>query len=93
MEPGKTEQPAPHAGERERGTRQDGEAMPPQALDPKPGDTGREPQPRDAESPTAKPQGTLEDQISNMESEGQAQPQVGDRTPEDLEREGFPPDK
>jgi hypothetical protein len=37
MEPKKTDLPAPHAGEREKGTREDGEAMPPQAADPKAG--------------------------------------------------------
>jgi len=31
MEPKRTELPTPHAGEREKGTREDGEAMPPQA--------------------------------------------------------------
>jgi hypothetical protein len=55
MEPKKTVQPAPHAGEREKGTRQDGEAMPPQSLDPKPtgknsaGRTRRGPTPGSAE--------------------------------------------
>jgi hypothetical protein len=42
--------------------------------------------PKDANSPASKPQGTLQDQVTTMESEGQAQPQEGDRTPEELER-------
>jgi hypothetical protein len=43
MEPKKTTQPAPHAGEREKGTREDGEAMPPQAADPKAAPSGKKP--------------------------------------------------
>jgi hypothetical protein len=46
-----------------------------------------QPEAAEADSPTAKPQGTLEDQVNTMESEGQAQPQEGDRTPEELEQE------
>jgi hypothetical protein len=43
--------------------------------------------PKDATRPASQPQGTLDDQVKTMESEGQAQPQEGDRTPEELERE------
>jgi hypothetical protein len=73
MEPYKTDQPAPHAGEREKATGQPGQATPP-------------PTPKDADSPASKPQGTLQDQVKNMESEGQAQPQADEVPPE--ERDG-----
>lgn len=43
-------------------------------------------EPRDATSTASKPQGTLEDQVHTMESEGQAQPQEGDLAPEQLEQ-------
>ena len=77
MENTRTDQPAPHAGEIEKGAGLDGKSAP-------------QPKPKDANSPASKPQGTLDDQVTTMESEGQAQPQEGDRTPEELEREGFP---
>ena len=71
MDNPRTDQPAPHAGEK-------GKAGP---------DGNRAPQavPKDADSPASKPQGTLQDQVKTMESEGQAQPQEGDRTPEELD--------
>lgn len=77
MDNTRTDQPAPHAGEKEKAA----------GLD---GDRATQPQPKDAVSPASKPQGTLRDQESTMEAEGQAQPQEGDLTPEQLEREGFP---
>jgi hypothetical protein len=47
---------------------------------------------KDADSPASKPQGTLRDQVSTMESEGQAQPQA-DELPADQEPtgKGIPP--
>ena len=50
-------------------------------------DGNRAPQaaPKDAVSPASKPQGILQDQVKTMESEGQAQPQEGDLTPEELD--------
>jgi hypothetical protein len=38
---------------------------------------------KDASSDASKPQGTLRDQVTNMESEGQAQPQRGELPPEE----------
>lgn len=77
MDNPRTDQPAPHAGEKEKGAGVDGKRP-------------TQPVPGDAASPTSKPQGTLRDQEATMEAEGQAQPQEGDRPPEDLERDGFP---
>ena len=74
MDNPRTDQPAPHAGEKEKAAGQDGQAKP--AATPKP---------KDATSPASKPQGTLDDQVKTMESEGQAQPQEGDPTPEELD--------
>lgn len=68
MEPKKTDQPPPPAGEREKPTGQD----------------------RQADSPASKPQGTLRDQITTMESEGQAQPQADELPPEERPK-GIPP--
>ena len=45
----------------------------------------RAPRANDADSPGSKPPGTLEDQVKTMKSEGQAQPQKGDLTPEELD--------
>lgn len=73
----RTDQPAPHAGEKEKGAGVD-EHPTPQLT------------PKDATSSASKPHGSLRDQEQAMESEGQAQPQEGDRTPEELERDGFP---
>jgi len=70
MEPKKTDQPAPHAGEREEAA---GQGM----------ENARPPTPKDADRPASKPQGTLQDQIKTMESEGQAQPQAGDLHPQE----------
>lgn len=50
------------ADDREPGTRKDGEAMPPDSFVPK-----------DPKGPASKPQGTSDDQVANMENEGQAQ--------------------
>ncbi len=77
MDNPRTDQPAPHAGEKEKGAGVDG-------------NRATQPAPKDAASTTSKPQGTLRDQEQTMEAEGQAQPQEGDLTPEELEREGFP---
>lgn len=73
----RTDQPAPHAGEKEKGAGVDEHSTP-------------QLKPKDAKSPASKPHGTLFDQEQTMEAEGQAQPQEGDRTPEELERDGFP---
>jgi hypothetical protein len=71
MDNPRTDQPAPHAGEKEAaGPARD---RAPQAA------------PKDADRPASKPQGTLQDQVKTMESEGQAQPQEGDLTPEELD--------
>jgi len=72
MDNPRTDQPAPHAGEKEN------------AAGPA-GNRVSQPAPRDADSPASKPQGTLQDQVKTMESEGQAQPQEGDLTPEELD--------
>ena len=79
MEPHKTDQPAPHAGEREKTSGQPGKAMPP------------DPPPKDADSPASKPQGSLHDQVKTMESEGQAQPQADEVAPEERAEKGIPP--
>jgi hypothetical protein len=72
MEPIKTDQPAPHAGEIEKAT-------------------GQLATPKDADSPASKPQGTLHDQVTTMESEGQAQPQADEVPPEERPSKGLPP--
>jgi hypothetical protein len=72
MDNPRTDQPAPHAGEKEKAAVTDDNRAPQAA-------------PKDAGSPAAKPQGTLQDQVTTMESEGQAQPQQGDLTPEELD--------
>jgi hypothetical protein len=77
MDTTRTDQPAPHAGEKEKAA----------GVDPA---RATQPSPHDAVSTASKPQGTLRDQEQTMEAEGQAQPQEGDLTPEELEREGFP---
>jgi len=41
------------------------------------------PEVKDADSPASKPQGTLRDQVTTMESEGQAQPQSDEPPPEE----------
>ena len=71
MDNPRTDQTAPDAGEKEKPAGPDGNPAP-QA-------------PKDADSPASKPQGTLQDQVTTMESEGQAQPQEGDLTPEELD--------
>jgi len=48
------------------------------------------PEVKDADSPASKPQGTLRDQVTTMESEGQAQPQSDDQPPE-ATASGIPP--
>ena len=71
MDNPRTDQPAPHAGEKEKPAGPDGNPAP-QA-------------PKDADSPASKPQGTLQDQVKTMESEGQAQPQSDEVPPEERE--------
>ena len=71
MDNPRTDPPAPHAGEKEKAVDPDGNRAHQAA--------------KDAASPASKPQGTLEDQVKTMESEGQAQPQEGDLTPEELD--------
>jgi hypothetical protein len=82
MEPKKTDQPAPHAGEREKAAGQDGQSKRPVAAS---GST-----PKDADRPASKPQGTLHDQVKTMESEGQGQPQADELPPEQRPK-GIPP--
>ena len=48
----------------------------------KPDEASPQAKPKDADSPAAKPHGTLKDQVSTMEGEGQAQPQAGELPPE-----------
>jgi hypothetical protein len=72
MDKPRVDQPAPHAEEKGETAARDGKGAPHAA-------------PKDAEIPASKPQGTLEDQVQTMASEGQAQPQEGDLTPEELE--------
>jgi hypothetical protein len=62
----KTDNPAPHAGEKETVNVHDEDQTA-----------------KDASGDASKPQGTLRDQVTNMESEGQAQPQSGELPPED----------
>jgi len=80
MDNPRTDQPAPHAGEKEKAAGQDGQEKPPAATKPK-----------DATSPASKPQGTLADQVKTMESEGQAQPQADEVPPEERPQKGIPP--
>jgi hypothetical protein len=82
MAPTKTDQPAPHAGEVEKAAGQDGQLKRPAAVG---GST-----PKDADRPASKPQGTLGDQVTTMESEGQAQPQSDELPPEERPK-GIPP--
>ena len=61
-----------HADEKEAGVAQNGQTATLVAA-------GHEPEvapAKDADSPASKPQGTLRDQVTTMESEGQAQPQA-----------------
>ena len=74
MDDTRTDRPAPRAGEKRKGAGPDGKPAP-----------QRPPKPKDADSPASKPQGTLRDQEKTLESEGQAQPQEGDLTPEELD--------
>ncbi len=82
MEPKKNDQPAPHAGEREKAAGEDRQASPLPY--------GSDPTPKDADRPASKPQGTLDDQVATMESEGQAQPQADELPPEERPK-GIPP--
>ena len=82
MEPKKTDQPAPHAGQREKAAGQDRQTMRPAA--------GGGSTPKDADRPASKPQGTLHDQVKTMESEGQGQPQA-DELPPGERPKGIPP--
>jgi len=70
-----TANPAPHAGEKEPANVHDGQHVPPSA--------GGDAEAKDADSTASKPQGTLQDQVKTMESEGQAQPQSDDLPPEE----------
>lgn len=56
----------------------------PKAKEPRDQPEQREGQ--DARNPAAKPQGTTQDQIANMESEGQAQPQADETAPDSIEQ-------
>ena len=71
----KTVNPAPHAGEKDTSGVHDEKPAPPSPD----GDAAA----KDATSPASKPQGTLQDQIKTMESEGQAQPQSDELPPEE----------
>ena len=71
----KPDNPATQAGKRDSVGPQDGERVPlPEGTL------------KDADSPSAKPHGTLRDQVATMEGEGQAQPQSDEVPPE--ERDG-----
>ena len=74
MDPKKNDQPAPHAGEREKAASDRGQEQPPAV-------SGSDPTPKDADRPASKPQGTLHDQVATMESEGQ--PQADELAPEE----------
>lgn len=77
-----------HADEKEAGVAQDGQTATLVAGGHEPD----APQAKDADSPASKPQGTLRDQVSTMESEGQAQPQADDVPPDDAPTgKGIPP--
>jgi hypothetical protein len=80
----RTDQPAPHAGEKEKGAGVDD--APVSLPTPKAPATA----PKDADSPHSRPQGTLEDQEQTMESEGQAQPQDGDLPQDGVDVDGVP---
>ena len=62
--------------------------FPPPERKPGPDDVDPDPpvEGRDTSNPAALPHGSTRDQISSMESEGQAQPQADEREPEDVER-------
>ena len=81
MESKKTDQPAPYAGESEKVAGQDRQAKRPAAV-------GGGSTPKDSDRPASKPQ--LHDQVKTMESEGQAQPQAGER-PLEKRPKGIPP--
>lgn len=81
------QQPLPHVGDRAPRSRADGEVSPADAPDLDQADTLKV---KDATSTASKPQATLADQVSTMESEGQAQPQAGDLDAEELERQDAP---
>ncbi len=49
-----------------------------------------QPPSKDADRPASKPHGTLHDQVTTMESEGQAQPQADELPPEERPK-GIPP--
>ena len=75
MEPKKTDQPARHRGEREKAAGQVRQERRPAAV----GDST----PKDADRPASKPQGTVQDQVTTRESEGQAQPQSDELPPKE----------
>jgi hypothetical protein len=79
MDPKKSDQPAPRAGDKAKATDQDEQVTP------------HAPKPKDAVRPESKPQGTLHDQVKTMESEGQSQPQADEVPPEERPRKGIPP--
>jgi hypothetical protein len=70
-----TVNPAPHAGEKDTSGVHTGKP-----VKPSPDDADDA---KDATSTASKPQGTLQDQIKTMESEGQAQPQSDEVPPEE----------
>jgi len=83
MDPKKTDQPAPHAGESEKAAGQDRQSQRPAAV----GDGSTH---KDSHRSVSKRQGTLHDQVKTIESEGQAQPQDDER-PFEERFKGIPP--
>ena len=77
-----------HADEKEAGVAQNGQTATLVAG-------GHEPDvapAKDADSPASKPQGTLRDQVTTMDSEGQAQPQADKVPPDEVPTgKGIPP--
>ena len=71
----KPDAPAPHGREKDTSSVHGGKPVPPSPE----GDANA----KDATSTASKPQGTLQDQIKTMESEGQAQPQSDEVPPEE----------
>jgi hypothetical protein len=76
MDPKKTDQSAPHAGEREKGAGYGGQE---QSRAP----SGGGPTPRSADRPASRPTGPLHDRVATAEGEGQAQPQTDELRPEE----------
>ena len=83
MDPEKTDHSAHHADQREKAAGDRGQEQPPAA-------SGGGPAPKNEDRPACKPQGTLHDQVATLESEGRAQPQADELTPEERPK-GIPP--